>query len=248
MSIILDEKVYVENILESPELGKKPSETLSRVAKYYRASGYKDREIAGLVEDFLLKCDPNINIVKWQNMIDKVVRSSAKYGLIRISGVVITRSEMDCIESIGSKTLQRLMFTLLCVAKYCNAVNPKNNNWVNKPDKEIFALAGIKATIKKQSLMINDLWSAGYIAFSNVVNNININVCIVDNDSEPVMVITDFRNLGNQLLMYQGEPYMECGCCGVVVKRNSNAQKYCNDCANEVNIKKTTDRYHLLKH
>lgn len=248
MSIILDERAYVEGVLEAPSLGRKPSETLSRVAKYYRANGYKDREITGLVEDFLLKCDPNINIVKWQALIDKVVRLSAKYGLVVINGIDITESEMKRIEELESKVLQRLMFSFLCVAKYCNAVNPNNNNWVNKADKEVFALAGIRTSLKRQSLMINDLWSAGYISFSNVVDNININVRIVDNDSRSVLTVTDFRNLGNQLLMYYGEPYMECPCCGIIVKRNSNAQKYCNDCASEVNIKNTIERYHTLKH
>lgn len=243
----MDERAYIENILESPALGKKPSETLGRVAKYYRANGYNSSDITRMVESFLLKCNPEANIVKWQSLIDKVVRASAKYGLVSISGINITQSEIDKIQMLPGKTLQKLMFALLCVAKYCNEINPNNNNWVNKSDKEIFAMAGIKATIKKQSLMINDLWSAGYIAFSNVVDNININVKIVDNTSDTVLVISDYRNLGNQYLKYQGEPYIECSCCGAVVKKKSNSQKYCSDCASVVNLQKATDRYYSLK-
>lgn len=248
MSIILDERAYVEEIIRSPELGKKPTETLNRLAKYYRSNGYKSREIVSLLESFMIKCDPGVNLVKWQSLLDKVVRSSSKYDLIFLEGVSITESEMNKIKALNGKQLQKLMFCLLCVAKYCNAVNPKNNNWVNKADKEIFSMAGIRTTIKRQSYMINDLWDAGYVGFSNVVDNININVKIVDDDSKEVLFVSDFRNLGNQYLRYLGEPYIECECCGAVVRKNSNVQKYCPDCAEAVNLRKTEERYYRLKH
>jgi hypothetical protein len=248
LSIILDEKSYVEDLLRSPKLGRHPGETLGLVAKYYRSNGYKSREIESLLEEYMIKSDPDINITKRQSLVDRAVRSSSKYGLVSISGINITIAEVEKILCLQTQNLQRLMFSLLCVAKYCNAVNPKNNNWVNKTDKEVFGLAGIKCMIRRQSYMLNDLWELGYIGFSKVVDNININVNIVDDEGEVAMVITDYRNLGNQFMRYIGEPYIECSCCGAIVKRNSNVQKYCQDCAAEVNVKKQRDRDHIIKH
>ena len=192
----------------------------------------------------MLKCDPAINIVKWQAAIDRQVSNADKYELIDISGISITRAEIDKIQQIDGKLLQLLMFTMLCLAKYGNAVNPKNNNWVNKTDKEIFSLANISLTTKRQSLMINDLWTMQYIGFSRVVDNININVKIIDDSSPTVLYISDFRNLGNQYMRYCGEKYIECECCGKVVKENHGKQHYCNECAIEIDRQKSLERYY----
>ena len=197
-NIVLNERACAEYALDNLSLGAKPIETLGRVARYYYSIGYKKKDIGSLLEDFMLKCDPAINIVKWQTAIDRQVSNADKYELIDISGISITRAEIDKIQQIDGKLLQRLMFTMLCLAKYGNAVNPKNNNWVNKKDKEIFSLANISLTTKRQSLMINDLWTMQYIGFSRVVDNININVKIIDDSSPTVLYISDFRNLGNQ--------------------------------------------------
>lgn len=245
-SIVLNEKACAEYALENLSLGSKPTETLGRVARYYYSVGYKKKEIGSLLEDFMLKCDPTINIVKWQGVIDRLVNMSDKYALFDIAGISITKSEMEKIQSIDGKMLQRLMFTMLCLAKYGNAISPNNNNWVNKKDKDIFALSNITTTIKRQSLMINDLWQMDYIGYSRVVDNINMNVKIVDDNSEEVLFVTDFRNLGNQYMRYCGEKFIECQCCGKVVRQNKNVQKYCSECADEVHRQQKIEYYKQL--
>lgn len=243
-NIVLNERACAEYALDNLSLGAKPIETLGRVARYYYSIGYKKKDIGSLLEDFMLKCDPAINIVKWQTAIDRQVSNADKYELIDISGISITRAEIDKIQQIDGKLLQRLMFTMLCLSKYGNAVNPKNNNWVNKKDQEIFSLANISLTTKRQSLMINDLWTMQYIGFSRVVDNININVKIIDDSSPTVLYISDFRNLGNQYMRYCGEKYIECECCGKVVKENHGKQHYCNECAIEIDRQKSLERYY----
>ena len=139
------------------------------------------------------------------------------------------------------------MFTMLCLAKYGNEISPTNNNWVNKKDKDIFTLSNITATLKRQSLMINDLWTLGYVGYSRVVDNINLNVKIVDNDRPEVLFVSDFRNLGNQYMRYCGEKFIECQSCGKVVRQNKNVQKYCTECATEINRQKTLEKYYTMQ-
>lgn len=243
VNIVLNERACAEYALDNLSLGAKPLETLGRVARYYYSEGYKKKEIGSLLEDFMLKCDPSINIVKWQSTIDKLVNSSDKFGLIDIPGVFITKDEMGKIRKVNGKLLQRLMFTMLCLAKYGNAISEANNNWVNRKDKDIFSLANITVTTKKQSLMINDLWNMGYIGYSRVVDNVNINVKIVNDDSSVELFVGDFRNLGNQYMRYCGEKYIECECCGKIVKEGHGRQKYCKECAIEIDRQKAVQRY-----
>lgn len=242
-NIVLNEKASAEFALENLILGDKPIETLGRIARYYYSEGYKKKEIVGLLEDFILKCDPTINIVKWQLAIDKQVKMADKYKLIDIPGISITQNEMKKIQSLEGVLLQRLMFTMLCLAKFGNTVNPNNNCWVNRQDKDIFRLANITITSKRQSLMINDLWTAGYIGYSRVVDNVNINVKIIDEESEEAIFVSDFRNLGNQYMRHCRGGYIECQCCGKVVRQTNNKQKYCNECAIEINRQKSIERY-----
>lgn len=243
MSIVLNEKEYAIKKLEECTLAPKPLETLGRVARYYRSEGYSKAEIRPLLETFMLKCDPGINIVKWQDAIDRQVKDTDKYGLIELESIPITKRELAICDSLDGKQMRRLMFTLICLAKYANATNEQNTCWVNRQDKEIFKLANVVTSVKRQSFMLNDLRSAGLIRFSRKVDNININVLCVDEFGAAVMHISDFRNLGYQYMRYCGEPYFECACCGIVVKRSSNAQKYCHDCAIDINRQKARVSY-----
>lgn len=245
INIVLNERVYAEEAINNLSLGNRPAETLGRIAKFYYSEGYKKREIGPLLEDFILKCDPSANIVKWQRVIDQQVNSADRYSLIDIPGISITKSEILKIQSLKGKLLQRLMFTMLCLAKYGNAISPTNNSWVNKKDRDIFRLANIAVTTKRQSLMINDLWTAGYVGYSNVVDNINLNVKIVDDDSPEEILITDFRELGYQYSRYCGENFTECESCGRLIKESTNGRrKFCKECAIDTNRQKTIERYY----
>ena len=248
MDIILNEKIYVESILESQYTGGKTTEILNRLAKYYSHYGYPKKKISELLEDFLVKRDPSINIFKLQGLIDKIASNAGKYELIQIDGVPITYKEIDMVKSIKGIRAQRVMFTLICLAKYNNLVNKKNNNWVNANDKDIFRLANTAVPNKTQSLILNDLFVDGYISFSHIIDNMNIRIENIDTEGKEVLFITDFRNLGNQYMKYLGGDYIECAECGLVVKVNKGVrgrpQKYCKDCYVIVNKSNALDRYY----
>lgn len=240
--IILNEKQWIEDMIQNASLGNKPSETLGRLARYYRELGYKKNEIAKMLEEFMIRCDPTINVIRWQPVIENSIKYAQKGNLIDIPPIPITRKELDKIAELPGLLLQRLMFTLLCLSKYGNSINIKNSSWVNRDVREILSLANIKVNVKRQSLLFNDLWNAGYIGFSNIIDNINVNVKIIDDSEEEViMKIDDFRNLGNQYMRHIGDGYMVCSHCGLVIKRNAPNQKYCKDCAVDINIQKTIE-------
>ena len=243
VSIVLNEREYAIDALRNCEFGDRPTETLGRIAKYYRSEGYKKSEIYGLLENFMLKCDPSINIVKWQETIEKQVNYTDRFHLVEIDSIPITQKELDVCDSVSGKQAKRLLFTLICLAKFSNAVNEKNNGWVNRTDKEIFRLSNITTSTKRQSLMLNDLRNADLIKFSRKVDNININVTCIDNAGDPVLFISDYRNLGYQYMRYCGEPYFECSSCGAVIKKTGKNQKCCSDCAIEVHRQKVRDNF-----
>ena len=243
MAIVLNERAYAEHAIANMTLGKKPSETLGRVARYYYSEGVPKRQIGEKLTEFLLSCEPDVNAARWQDTIDRIAGTADKFALLEIPGIPVTKGELQRIRELEGRQAQRLLFTMLCLAKYGDAVNETNNGWVNRKDREIFSLANITTTARRQSLMLNGLWTAGCIGFSRAVDNVNMRVEIIDRESPEDLFITDFRNLGNQYMRYCGEKYIRCASCGAVVKRASGRQKYCAACAEDVNRRRAAEAY-----
>lgn len=246
--IVLNEMEWAKGAIDSLSLGKKPFDTIVRVAKYYKAQGLQKNEIRRKVEDFMIRCQPRLSLVKWDGSISTALNIAEKHPPLCLSGVAVTEPELKKIEELPSLLQQRLMFALVCLAKYGNASNRNNGNWVNAEQKDIFALANVTLSSKRQSLMINDLWQAGYIGYSCLVDNTNLSVKILE-DGDTAMYVDDFRNLGNQYMRYHGGNYFACECCGLVLKvtNTSSHQKYCKDCAEAIKSVRDSDRNYVMR-
>ncbi len=245
MTVVLNEHEWAKEMIETKSLGKKPFETLSRVAKYYIDKSYSKKDVRKMLDTFLIQCDPSASLPKWSNTIDYALERALKYDAITIDYINISKPELEIIDNLDGTQLRRLAFTLLCLAKYWDIVNPNGNHWVNSKDCDIMRMANINTSIKRQSQMYYTLNSMGLIQFSKKVDNTNVRVCFL-HDGEDILQISDFRNLGYQYLQYQGEPYFKCKNCGITTRYDNPAnknslskQKYCKSCAAELNIQQT---------
>ena len=236
MDIIMNEYTYAENLLNKQDLkacdlGDKPSSTLNLLARYYREIGKNDDEIKELLSDFLNRClKDKYKESKWIDSIFYQVVKSKKYNLKKVDNVIVTKSEMEIIQSVKGKSRQKVLFTLLVLAKYYNAVSDKNKNWTNLEYKKIFKLANVQLSIQNQALLINDLYNCGFVNVSKNVGKPNIQVNFVDNESDGVLTITRLKDLGKEYLMFCGEDYIRCQKCGTLVKNYKNTNKYCKTC------------------
>lgn len=229
--IVLNEREYAEQLISDNNAPLKWG-TLIHVAVYYYAQGYSQKDVSRLLEEFILRRDSKARIEKWRDMIDKCATVAKTRSLIDISGIPITAKELKTIHAIDGSIRQRTMFTLLCLAKYFAMVNPKNNYWINLDRKEIFAISGMVIGVKLRDWTVYDLCQLGLIEQSSIVDNTNIHVLMVDKDGEPVLTVTDFRNLGAQYMsLSTPKAYMHCACCGLLFKRTGARQRYCKDCA-----------------
>ena len=232
----MNEYTYAENLLNKQDLkacdlGDKPSSTLNLLARYYREIGKNDDEIKELLSDFLNRClKDKYKESKWIDSIFYQVIKSKKYNLKKVDNVIVTKSEMEIIQSVKGKSRQKVLFTLLVLAKYYNAVSDKNKNWTNLEYKKIFKLANVQLSIQNQALLINDLYNCGFVNVSKNVGKPNIQVNFVDNESDTVLTITRLKDLGKEYLMFCGEDYIRCQKCGTLVKNYRNTNKYCKTC------------------
>ena len=252
MSIVLNENEWAERMIDSRSMGDSPPNTLRRIARYYIDKGCPKRGVMRELELFLYKYDPEISIPKWWDTMERAFKSAQKNPAINIESIPIYAEELEVIDKIKSVQERRLAFTLLCLAKYWNIVRNKSDGWVNSGNSEIMKLANVKTSFKSQCMMYNSLVERGLIELSKKIDNTNVRVCFLKDGGEPVMNITDFRNLGYQYMYFRGGNFIECENCGLITKMtgkdsNKRRQRYCPCCAAEIMIKQRVESVMRLR-
>ena len=236
MPVVLNEKKQAEYIIKKGEVGNKPTSTLFLLAKYYRQKENLNKEQTfNKLNEFMENNYKNYNSATWEDIIEDISKKANKYPLREIDHIEITKSEIDTIRNVCNIKYEKLVFTMLCYAKLYNKISDKNNGWVNTDIKELFRAARVSVRYRNDKfLYLNDLETAGLISFSNKNDNLNLRVTFVDNNSDTVLKIDDFRELGYEYLNYIGDgKFKRCECCKRLVRKLSKNMKYCNECSKE---------------
>lgn len=230
MRLLLNEVKEAERIIDSDSLGIKPIEALPLLARYCRQTlALTPKETRTTLTKWLEEQFVNNVEDDWGEFIDKLIASAKKYPLLQVDELVVTKAEIEKIQTLKKKTHQKLAFVLLVLAKYGNAKSPKNNNWVLTQQYKVFQSARVVGDSRWRTL--REIWEAGLIEFAQKVDNINVRVTFIDEDSESVIRVTDLRELGYQYLRFIGEDFVECQECGVLVRKTVHNKRYCKDCA-----------------
>ena len=192
----------------------------------------KQSEVLHKIEEYLGQF-PFIVLPKWQATIEKMVAKAKKQELIEIDGVAVTQTELEAINDLRKESLRKLAFTLLCLAKFYDKVNPNNQGWANTPDKDVFRMANITSLdSRRQQALISELYMLGMVGYSKVIDNVNLKITFIDAYPDTVAFITDFHDLGFQYLKLCGEKnIVTCKLCGKLLKKKSKRLDYCPECA-----------------
>lgn len=244
MSIVLNEVKCAEYIMEKGEVGTKPTSTLFLLGKYYRQKENLDKEQTFLkLNEFMQHNYKNYNPDLWEAAIEDISRKSDKYLLREIDSIGITQSELDRISEVENLKYRKLLFTMLCYAKFYNMISENNNGWINTDIKEIYRIARVTVKYRNDKfLYLNDLAGMGLISFSDKNDNLNIQIHFVDTNGKSVLSIDDFRELGYEYSRYLKEgKYIRCCECGrlvKIIKKNDGSTKYCPKCKQRKAIEK----------
>lgn len=251
MVISLNEHADAEKYLSDFTIGKDIFNRLKVIARFYLDSGYNESQVNQKLRDYISQCGDNPSLNYWTNMTENAIKKAKKSPAVLIDYIYISSSEINTITKLESTQLRRLAFTLLCLAKYRDITVENNDHWVSFEDKDIMRLANIKTSLKRQAMLFSRLEESGYLSFPNKVDSISMKVEFIDNkDNE--LEVTNYKDLGYQLLKYLGEPYFECCNCGAVVKLKPVANrrkppKYCDECAARIKTKRSIESVMRLR-
>lgn len=228
---ILNEKEYAEKCLREGIVDRNPYQAISILAKYYcHHCGFNRRQIIDSLFDYLRKYYPRyeLNEEKWISAVERLATNAKNEKLHELSGVKITKNEMNTIRNIKNKTLEKLAFTSLCLAKLNNLKKPTNNGWVNTDTGDVFKAAHIFCNEFDQSVKLNKLYLLGLVEFPKRNDNLNYRITFIDDCGDEEIFISDFRELGYEYLNYIGEDFIRCADCGILTRPGkTNQKKYC---------------------
>lgn len=232
--IVLNEREYAEDCLRNNTVKEKPSYTFDVLAKYYyHIKGFKKKRIMELLTEFAEQNFEYYHVSRafWDNQIESVAAKARSKTLYEINEVWITENELKTIEGIDNPDLERLAFTLLCLAKYNHAKNKNNDYWVNQSPKEIFSLARVSCKAGDRPLYLNKLLVRGLLGHAKRNDNMSVRVTYADEESEKKLRVFDFRELGYEYMLYRGGNLTRCQECGILIKDTKNHnRRFCRDC------------------
>ena len=197
MKIIMNELAHAENIINNKMIDNENFYIdLYILTKYLKTKEYTFKNTVKFIDKLMKEIIIGFNIEKYTEYIEKKYKQ--KNTLYAIDHVPVTKTEMDKIKDIKSLPEERVMFTLLVLAKFNNLKHDKNNSWVNYDERTIFELANSnKITSNNRDKMYYDLKELGYIKNSKKLTSLNSQVLIVDTREE-VLKVTELENLGYQ--------------------------------------------------
>lgn len=243
--ILLNESEWAASLLTEKSMGEHPSDTLRIISRYYIDRGMPKRAVIDAVRNFVIRCDPSAVMKNWEQLIEKSYHRAEKQPAIDIDYIPVTQSELDTIASLSGVQIRRVAFTLLCLAKYWRLRSPDTDYWVCTRDRDVFKMANVQTSIKRQCLMYHEMKECGLLRLPRKVDGKNVRVCFADENGADVMQISDFRNLGYQYLRYIGEPFYACENCGILSKvpnpKQRHKPKYCKECAAQIKIQQTVN-------
>ena len=93
-------------------------------------------------------------------------------------------------------------------------------------------MARIDCRVYQRFYMIGKLGRQGFLEFPKKNGNLANRVTFIDDESEMVLLVSDFRELGYEYMKYCGEDIIRCRECGILTRGNKNGTKqYCSKCA-----------------
>lgn len=249
--MVTNERKYAEGVLNgtAKRVLKNPQSTLNILAKYYFSTGLEKSEISKKLCEYIDKNHLSNSPERHKSMISIATKNLGKYPLVEIDEIPISKLEIDKIMSIKStrykahnvRSLQKLAFSLLCLAKF-QLLKGCSEPWVNIEIDKLFEIANIDCSSRETQIMhLLDLKNLGLIEVTSSSSDSAFKALYIE-PGETEITVSDINECGKIYEQYLGTPYIRCEYCGGLTEIKSNRTKYCKDCYKQNNREKTVLR------
>lgn len=232
---IFNERAFIENMMGNGIVDEvNINKTIKKLARYnyYVAGLNEDDNYNAIVEYMNANCSYFSEVGSYSD-IKGCIRDASKSVWKDIQQVIITKSELEFIQSLNDIRQEKLAFVLLADAKYDNACKQKQINLTYLNNSDLYRLARVTMPIKERSLFLHFLYEKELV-------EVNINpttthkkllyVSEQDDEAEIVLTENNYKELAFTYMNWKNGGYKECKSCGRLFKVRTNGQ-YCKKCS-----------------
>ena len=160
--IIFNELEYAEKLIDNSSIGNNVRQKdLNIIARYWKHMGLSEKEIRDKLIEFYEANDAHFNEVLYDQHLEYAVRASRGAPLRAGESVKISRQEMAKIREIESLEVQRVLFTMLAIAKvFCRG----KEFYYNGKITDVFRLARLTGIrVAQRNSILHWLNTNGFI-------------------------------------------------------------------------------------
>lgn len=247
-NVIFNEKRDIENIINS---GSVTIETVNRVitsmAKYnLHILGMNDEDNKANIHQWLKKYYSAYVETAYYAIINSKVKQAHEYDLIYSDELLIYQPELDIISKLDNVRMEKVVFTLLCVAKLQRNIFHYQNGKYKMALTNIFKLARVHIQSTKRDLFMHELLKMGLISAPFTVDGQERWVNCICEEGDPILTVSeqDFDELAYLYLNWKNKGgYTRCQKCGKLIKQSkTKPRKYCEECGKDVERENNKER------
>jgi hypothetical protein len=209
------------------------NKTIRKLARYnhYILNLDADKNYNAIVEYMNKNCHDFSEVGSYSD-IKGCIRDVQKSVWKKISNVVITKSELDVIQSLDDIRKEKLAFVLLADAKYDNACKEKQLNLSYLSNSDLYRFSRVTMPIKERNIFLNFLYEKNLVEININPTTSHKKLLYVNDDDDAALVLNEnnYKELAFTYANWKSGGYKECKSCGRLFKARTNGQ-YCKKCA-----------------
>ena len=232
---VFNEKATIEQIINSGFVDDvNINRTIKKLARYnYYVQCLSEKESYDMIVSYMSANYPEFTEVGSYKDIQGCIRDASKSPWKDITQVVITKDELEKIQSLNDIRKEKLAFVLLADAKYDNAYKDKKVNCSFLSNSDLYRLSRVTMPIAERSMFLHFLYSEELVEINiNPMSKGKRLLYVSESDEDVGLVLNEhnYNELAFTYINWKSGGYKECKKCGNLFKAKTNAQ-YCKKCS-----------------
>lgn len=229
------EKMIKSNFVDENNI----TNTIYSLAKYnYHALQLNDKENYNSVLKYILKNCDNIFEESIYSDIINCIKNAKKHKFASINEVCITESELKVIKNLDDIKQQKVIFVILAIAKYLNAIHGESYDAAFLTNSEICKMARVTIPVDERDVFMQFAYDKELLYRHTFAGSERKKLTFVSHDPEDKVVLrlneADFKDLAYAYMAYlEPHKFKRCFRCKKPIRAKDKKNELCIDCKKE---------------
>ena len=243
------EKMIKSNFVDENNI----TNTIYSLAKYnYHALQLNDKENYNSVLKYILKNSDNIFEESIYSDIINCIKSAKKHKFASIDEVCITESELKVIKDLDDIKQEKVIFVILAIAKYLNAIQNESYDAAFLTNSEICKMARVTIPVNERDVFMQFAYDKELLYRHTWAGSERKKLTFISHDPEDKVILrlneADYRDLAYTYISYlEPHKFRRCVSCGRWMRRNNYDKRLCTECSKNSNTTEEKDKMKTIE-